>query len=71
LVKQDIWKILKLNSQQVKKYLLNFKTTKNEEEEGLFGPPKPHTIDDYMAHQIDGSDKVTNPPLIPVPYTKA
>jgi hypothetical protein len=40
------------------------------EEEGLFGPPQPVTIDDHIEHQVDVSDKVPNPPLIPVPYPK-
>jgi hypothetical protein len=36
----------------------------------LFGPPQPVTIDDHIEHQVDVSDKVQNPPLIPVPYPK-
>jgi hypothetical protein len=40
------------------------------EEEGLFGPPQPVTIDDHIEYQVDVSDKVPNPPLIPVPYPK-
>jgi hypothetical protein len=40
------------------------------EEEGLFGPPQPVTIDDHIEHQVDVSDKVPNPQLIPVPYPR-
>jgi hypothetical protein len=40
------------------------------EEEGLFGPTQPVTIDEHTEHQVDVSDKVPNPPLIPVPYPK-
>jgi hypothetical protein len=38
--------------------------------EGLFGPSQPVTIDDQIEHHVDVSDKVPNPPLIPVPYPK-
>jgi hypothetical protein len=40
------------------------------EEEGLFGPPQPVTIDEHIEHQVDVSEKAPNPPLIPVPYPK-
>jgi hypothetical protein len=29
------------------------------------------TIDDHIEHQVDVSEKVPNPPLIPVPYPRA
>jgi hypothetical protein len=40
------------------------------EDEGIFGPPQPVTMDDHIDHQVDVSHKVPNPPLIPVPYPK-
>jgi hypothetical protein len=40
------------------------------EEEGSVGPPQPVTIDDCIENQVDVSDKVPNPPLIPEPYPK-
>jgi hypothetical protein len=40
------------------------------EEEGLFGPHQPVTIEDHIEHQVDVSDKFLNQPLTPVPYTK-
>jgi hypothetical protein len=40
------------------------------EEERLFGPPQRVTITDHIEHQVDVSDKVPKPPLIPVPYPK-
>jgi hypothetical protein len=46
-------------------------TKKIEEEEGFCVPSQPITIDNYIEHQIDLSDKVPNPPFIPVPYPKA
>jgi hypothetical protein len=33
-----------------------------EEEEGLFGPPQPITIDSHVESQVDVSDKVQNQP---------
>jgi hypothetical protein len=40
------------------------------EEEGLCGPPQPVTINYHIEHQVDVSDKVSNPTIIPVPYPK-
>jgi hypothetical protein len=40
------------------------------EEEELVCPPQPTIIDDQIEHQVDVSEKVPNPPLIPVPYPK-
>jgi hypothetical protein len=40
------------------------------EEEGLFGPPQPIIVDKYIEYQVDASDKVPHPPLIPVPYPR-
>jgi hypothetical protein len=40
------------------------------EEEGLFGPPQPVTIAQHVKLQMEVSEKVPNPPLIPVHYPK-
>jgi hypothetical protein len=40
------------------------------EEEGIFDPHQPVTTDDHIEHQVNVSDKVPNPPLIPVPCPK-
>jgi hypothetical protein len=42
-----------------------------DDEFEFFGPPRPITIEDHIKHQVDVSDKVPSPPLIPVPYPKA
>jgi hypothetical protein len=46
--------------------IVNAEEKEITEEEGLFGPPQPASIHDHIEYQVDVSDKVPNPPLVPV-----